>query len=87
MFDNVKFEGTINLGAICVAIIQLISAYTVLVRVRALIEEHNIKLKLPGGRRKSDPPALRTDQVDQVDPPALRTDQPGQGEEKEMDVK
>lgn len=56
MFDNVRFEGTINLGAICVALIQLISAYAVLIRVRALIEEHDIKFKLPGGKRKTDPP-------------------------------
>lgn len=63
MFDNVKFEGTINLGAICLAIIQLISAYTVLVRVRAMIEERNIKINIFNRKKKPQP----TDQGDQGD--------------------
>ena len=63
MFDNVKFEGTINLGSLCVALIQLISAYTVLVRVRTLIEEKNIKLNIFNRKKKPQP----TDQGDQGD--------------------
>lgn len=56
MFDNVKFEGTINLGALVVAIIQLLSAYTVLIRIRALIEERDIRFN-PFKYRKPKPPA------------------------------
>jgi hypothetical protein len=66
VFDDVHFTGTINLGSIIVAVVALINAYAVLVRVRALIAEHDLKDKLPGGRRKTDPPAL----ADQVIPPA-----------------
>lgn len=67
MFDNVKFEGTINLGAICVALIQLISAYTVLVRVRALIEEKNIKLNIFSKKKPIIPPALPSNDVKNTD--------------------
>lgn len=55
MFDNVKFEGTVNLGALIVALIQLVSAYALLVRVRAMIEERNLKIKL--FKKKPKPPA------------------------------
>lgn len=63
MFDNVKFEGTINLGAIVVAIIQLISAYTVLIRVRALIEEKNIRFNIFNKKK----PTLPSNNVQSTD--------------------
>lgn len=58
MFDHVTFTGTINLGAIVTSITSILSAYAILIRVRAIIAEHDLKNKLPGGRRKEDPPAL-----------------------------
>lgn len=57
MFDHVTFTGTVNLGAIITAITSIVSSYAILIRVRALIAEHDFKNKLPGGRRKDDPPA------------------------------
>ncbi len=57
MFDDVHFTGTINLGSIVVAIVAILNSYAVLVRVRALIAESNLRKQLPGGKRADDPPA------------------------------
>lgn len=57
MFDNVKFEGTINLGAVVVAIVQLLSSLAVYYRVRALMLERGIKLPWPIKSKTPPPPA------------------------------
>jgi hypothetical protein len=78
MFDGVKFTGTVNLGNLAAALINILAALAVYIRVRAA-EKHIKKVassakKLPGGRRKEDPPAL---------PPAAGNDSENQVSQKQ----
>lgn len=65
MFDGVHFTGTINLGNLSAAIINLIGVIALYIRIKAKIKEYNTRDRKPGGKRKTDPPAEQGDQGDQ----------------------
>lgn len=56
MFDGVHFTGTVNLGNLTTAIVNLIGVIALYIRIKAKLKEYSMRDKLPGGKRKGDPP-------------------------------